>query len=97
MSFNDSEKLARYELYKLQSGAMVYKLKAEYHAEEPSHFICAHCYGDGVISILQPAHPNNGFNMLACSVCNSCIASEKLAASPSIKIISQPRRGWHDY
>ncbi|MGL5344810.1 MAG: hypothetical protein ACRC9O_09445 [Plesiomonas sp.] len=92
-----TEQLMRYELYQLPSGAMVYQLKLAHHNEEPYHQICAHCYGLKRISILQPDAPHNGYKILVCSACNARILSEKVAASSSIKILSQPRRGWHDY
>lgn len=57
--------MVRYALEKTELGALLYTLKPEHAGTEPPHSICAACYQDRVISILQPvAH-----NTLGCGKC----------------------------
>jgi hypothetical protein len=51
----DAEK-QRYELKDLGYGSLVYMLKPEARGTELPHWVCAHCYGDRRISIIQYAN-----------------------------------------
>jgi hypothetical protein len=43
----------QYELKKLGGGALTYMLKRDARGTKPPHWVCAHCYGERRISIIQ--------------------------------------------
>lgn len=45
--------LDRYQLWETEMGNLVYRLKDTERGDEPSHFICPSCHGEGRRSILQ--------------------------------------------
>ncbi|WP_426607469.1 hypothetical protein [Pantoea anthophila] len=47
-------KADNYELYTTEGGSTVYRSKKPADSTVPHHHLCAHCYNNSVISILQP-------------------------------------------
>ena len=89
------EDKARYELAKLPSGALVYRLKAEYHDVEPEHDLCPHCYNKNVKSILQFGGYKDSHSTLQClnPDCGAVVLNERQEQ----RVYSVPRSdrgGW---
>ncbi|MCE9649891.1 MAG: hypothetical protein K8R18_09745 [Parvibaculum sp.] len=62
----------RYELTEVGPGVFAYKPKSGMEGTEPAHKICANCYQDAHISILQAEVRNPGrVSMLVCNQCGS--------------------------
>ena len=59
----------RYALHKFPPGSLAYRLKEEFEAEEPGHFLCAKCFDNGAHTKLQVVSTRR----LSCFVCNSMI------------------------
>jgi hypothetical protein len=67
----DAEK-ARYELKKLETGAVVYMLKPEERGSEPPHWLYPNCYANGKKGFLQPTGVHVGRNwMYKCTQCSN--------------------------
>ena len=61
----------RYELKELGSGSLAYMLKRDTRDAEPPHWICATCYGQHRVSIIQHTKtPGHGLRY-RCPVCNT--------------------------
>jgi hypothetical protein len=58
---------ARYELRDLADGIFVYSLKADQRGNEPTHYLCPHCFGERKKSILQ--RPGAGYTNYVCHAC----------------------------
>lgn len=46
---------ANYAIYKTEAGSIVYRFKELLNGSHEPHYICAHCYQNQKISILQPS------------------------------------------
>ena len=62
----------KYELHKFSTDALAYKLKAEFEAAEPAHFLCAKCVDSGGHTKLQPW----GSRRFKCFACETVIQVE---------------------
>lgn len=54
------EEKARYRMANLPDGAVVYVLPPPLKDGEAPHWLCAHCFGEGKKSMLQPRGPASG-------------------------------------
>ena len=61
----------RYQLKELPPGILVYALKEQFMAEEPSHSLCPTCYQKGKKSLLHSNEPGNGIHRLTCYECKT--------------------------
>jgi hypothetical protein len=61
-----NNQLARYEFKNYGDGSFAYELKASEAYSEPSHRVCANCYQDGHISILQFSNQSEGQDWFNC-------------------------------
>ncbi len=59
----------RYKLITPFQGCVVYALQRSMSNGEAPHYICTNCYEDGKRSILQNAHPKEGWTVFACPLC----------------------------
>lgn len=62
----------KYEIVVTDGGSTVYRSKKSADTNNPFHHLCAHCYGNSIISILQPdteKHMNAGFFIHCCPFC----------------------------
>ncbi len=77
---------ARYKLFQLDSGCLVYRLREKFSEEGIVYDICKHCYDNQRKSTLQPG---NNSNLLHCPNCkNSCNIekpSERVYTVPTYK------------
>lgn len=63
-----------YELHKTEGGSVVYRPKSSSNDVIESHDLCAHCFGDHKISILQPSVKtikSMGFSVHQCPQCKN--------------------------
>ncbi|MFS1583706.1 MAG: hypothetical protein ACL7AY_13725 [Candidatus Arsenophonus phytopathogenicus] len=65
---------ANYEMHKTPAGSIVYRSKLSANDEVNLHYLCAHCYQNRVISILQPTGGKTNYNgkIFSTSICHSC-------------------------
>lgn len=65
---------AHYEMHKTPAGSIVYRSKLSASDEVNLHYLCAHCYQNRVISILQPTGGKTNYNgkIFSTSICHSC-------------------------
>ena len=80
----------RYDLQEIPSfhKPFAYALKPEMQGSEPPHYVCANCFYDGKVKILQP-HAKGGAKFLICHECRAellldgrmIISNELLAAA----------------
>ncbi|CRL44566.1 hypothetical protein SGGMMB4_01725 [Sodalis glossinidius str. 'morsitans'] len=69
---------SEYEIHKTSGGAIVYILKSTPKGEIPHHYLCAHCYQNRIISILQPTKNESGFHMSYCPECKNEYRMDKI-------------------
>jgi len=80
----------KYTLHKFPTGTFAYRLKEEYEASEPGHYLCAKCYDTGTHSKLQP----KGSHVLTCTTCQTVIAIEPAPPVPTPPLIRRVRSPW---
>ena len=61
----------RYRLTDFGGGTFAYALKPDEAKGEPAHRVCAHCYQDGHIAILQCSHRSDGQDYFDCLRCKA--------------------------
>jgi hypothetical protein len=67
----------RYDLYERVPGTFTYRIKPSAQGEEPLHELCAHCYQQGVKSLLQKSPPNpSGRLSIFCPHCKTSFADK---------------------
>jgi hypothetical protein len=67
----EKRKFDRYQLRDFGSGSFAYELKASEANGEPIHRVCALCYQQGHISILQFSHNSSGQDWYDCHRCKN--------------------------
>ncbi|HDH8632103.1 TPA: hypothetical protein PJM10_003947 [Escherichia coli] len=63
-----------YELHTTEGGSVVYRPKSHSYPSIQQHNLCAHCFGEHKISILQPSTvtiKSNGFFVHSCPRCKN--------------------------
>ncbi|HDL6959159.1 TPA: hypothetical protein PXM37_002758 [Yersinia enterocolitica] len=89
-SFDSKSK--SYVPHKMESGTFTYISKFPVEDDIPEHYLCANCYQDSVISILQPRGRNSSFFE---SYCPKCSAEFHMNRVPTMKPIHvPPSRRW---
>lgn len=83
---NFNRELKKYEPQKLDSGSFVYAYNSGLHTDKPSHYICAKCVADSVISILQPNANKMASGGYYLYTCYNCGNDFKMNKTPSIDI-----------
>ncbi|HCT4330347.1 TPA: hypothetical protein OT071_003621 [Morganella morganii] len=81
---NFNRELKKYEPQKLDSGSFVYAYNSGLHTDKPSHYICAKCVADSVISILQPNANKMASGGYYLYTCYNCGNDFKMNKTPSI-------------
>lgn len=62
---------SKYELFHPIPATAVYKLKSEGGSNQPSHYLCAHCYQSSMKSMLQYKSSDYAFVVMVCHACDS--------------------------
>ncbi|HCT9039926.1 MULTISPECIES: hypothetical protein [Morganellaceae] len=83
---NFNREFKKYEPQKLESGSFVYAYNTVLHTDKPSHYICAKCVTDSVISILQPNASKMASGGYYLYTCYNCGNDFKMNKTPPIKI-----------
>jgi hypothetical protein len=65
------KELQRYHLRDFGNGTFAYELKDAESNNEPKHRVCAACYNEGHIAILQFSHKSEGQDWYDCLRCKS--------------------------
>ena len=60
------EDKARYELHRLASGSLVYRIKPDCQGAEPTHYLCPNCYSKNIKSVLQFGGYKDSHSTLQC-------------------------------
>ena len=71
------QKLDRYELWKTDLGATVYRLKEEHQTDQPLHFLCTSCVGTSQKTLILQGD-------IYCKKCSNCGTSFEFKESPKI-------------
>ena len=89
------EDKARYELAKLPSGTLVYRLKTEYQDVEPAHDLCPRCYNKNVKSVLQFGGYKDSHSTLQClnPDCGAVVLNER-QEQRAYSVPRSDRGGW---
>lgn len=83
-----------YELHTTEGGSVVYRSKPSHDGDVQPHNLCAHCFGDHKISILQPSVARataSGFFVHYCPQCTNEYKIHK--TQPITAHIPPPNRG----
>ena len=80
----------KYALHKFPTGAFAYRLKEEYEASEPGHYLCAKCHDTGTHSKFQPW----GSHKLKCTTCQTVLAIEPEPPTPPPEGVRRVRSSW---
>ena len=60
------EDKTRYELHRLASGSLVYRIKPDCQGAEPTHYLCPNCYSKNIKSVLQFGGYKDSHSTLQC-------------------------------
>lgn len=75
----------RYQLHQMTAGGLTFRIKESVRGSEPVHDLCAHCYQNGIKSILQISGIEKGIHWYVCSCCGEKVASHR--ASSQVHVI----------
>ena len=78
-----------YDIFTMEGGSVVYRSKNLAESSTPHHYLCAHCYQEQTISILQPSTERNrsaGFFVSYCPRCKNEFRMEKVPPLPEIDV-----------
>ncbi|MDN0088375.1 hypothetical protein QVN42_13475 [Yersinia nurmii] len=84
-----------YELHKTEGGSVVYRPKSSPDDVIEPHYLCAHCFGDHQISILQPSIQtvkSNNFFVHQCPRCQNEYRMNKVPPLPDVHIPHSMKR-----
>lgn len=73
----------------MEGGSVVYRSKNPAESSAPHHYLCAHCYQEQTISILQPSTERNrsaGFFVSYCPRCKNEFRMGKVPPLPEIHV-----------
>ena len=75
---------AEYEIHKTAAGSIVYRSKTAADSEIGLYYLCAHCYQNRIISILQPSTKTykSGGYLVHC--CHQCESEFKMGKAPPV-------------
>lgn len=80
----------KYALHKFPTSAFAYRLKDEYEATQPAHYLCTKCHDSGTHSKLQPW----GSRRLKCTTCQTVIQTEADPPSPPKTLVGRALPRW---
>lgn len=78
-----------YELHTTEGGSVVYRSKPATDAIINAHYLCAHCFGEYQISILQPSVEtikSMGFFVHRCPRCKNEYRMDKVPPLPDVHV-----------
>ena len=84
----------RYKLPDFGGGTFAYALKPEAAQGEPAHRVCAHCYHDGHIAILQFSTKASGQDYFDCLRCKSRQAFGIYQSTADYGSLEDDEGGW---
>lgn len=82
---------SNYELYTSDGGSTVYRSKASSDGVVQHHYLCTHCYGEHVISILNPSTEKRKFGGFYVHYCPRCKNEYLMNKVPPINNSHIPR------
>jgi hypothetical protein len=80
-----------YELYTTAGNSIVYRPKPSSDEVVNSHYLCAHCFGEYKISILQPSIQTVKSNNFFVHQCPRCKNEYRMDKVPPIQYIDVPK------
>jgi DNA-directed RNA polymerase subunit M/transcription elongation factor TFIIS len=79
-----------YAVHKMPAGSFVYRKRLAANEPATSYYLCAHCYEEGIKSILQPTTYDE-YTMLKCHRCQSSIQVERSSLSHASVFVGNDR------
>lgn len=84
-------KSKNYVPYKMESGTFTYISKFPVEDDIPEHYLCANCYQDSIISILQPRGRNGLYFESYCPKCSAEFHMNKVPPLPPVNVPTMKR------
>ncbi len=81
---------ANYELHTSEGGSTIYRSKAAADSVVQHHYLCTHCYGEHVISILHPSTEKLKFGGFYVHYCPRCKNEYRMGKVPPMKPVKVP-------
>lgn len=78
-------KAENYDLHTTEGGSTVYRSKLTSDEVVKPHYLCAHCYSNKIISILQPGVQRTTAGGFFIHYCPQCKNEFKMTKTPSVK------------
>lgn len=86
-----------YDIFTMEGGSVVYRSKKTSESSAPHHYLCAHCYQEQTISILQPStekYRSAGFFVSYCPRCKNEFRMGKVPPMQDVHIPPTSTRRW---